>query len=381
MIDRFLKLDRLPEETFFLVGPRKTGKSTLIKNTYKDVLRIDLLDTDILIRYQQRPALLRQELLSNQQRFIIIDEIQKVPALLDEVHNLIENHGFTFGLCGSSARKLKKGRANLLGGRALQFQLGGLVYPEIKSGFKIEKLLNTGYLPQHYLSTNYKKLHQSYVNTYLKEEIAEEGLVRNLPIFSDFLRSAAFSDTSLVSYATIGRDCGVSGTTVKEYFQILQDTLVGNMLPAYTKRSKRKVTHAPKFYFFDVAIVNYLTKRNNIQQGSEVFGKAFENWLFNELRLFIQYFDKQIDLSYWRLADSGKEVDFIINDMEIAIECKSTERIRTNDLKGLRTLADDYKVGQRILVCCESTKRITEDGIIIYPYQLFLDELWFKQIF
>lgn len=388
MFQRIVPLPLQPKESFFLWGPRKTGKSFLIKYLYPDTMRIDLLNTDNFAKYSVRPAWLREEALarlktdSKSSKFILIDEIQKIPQLLDEVHLLIEDHGFVFGLCGSSARKLKRGHANLLGGRAIRYELRGLVSKELGNEFDLIRMLNRGYLPNHYLSQNYRKLVRSYINEYLKEEIAAEGLVRNLPVFSDFLRSAAFSDTEIVNYSNIASDCGVSSKTVKEYFQILQDTLIGEFLPAYTRRAKRKQIHSPKFYFFDVAIPNLLTHRGELQAGSEIIGKAFENWMFHELKSYILYNEKETSLSYWRLADSGREVDFIINDCEVAIEAKAIPKLSTKHLKGLRELKKDYpSVKKSILVCMEKSKRLTDDQILILPYADFLKMLWHGEFF
>jgi uncharacterized protein len=383
MFQRIAPLPAQPEESFFLWGPRKTGKSFLIKHLYPDVWRVDLLNTDQFAKYSIRPALLREECLARYadtpraRRFVLIDEIQKIPALLDEVHLLIEDHGFVFGMCGSSARKLRRGHANLLGGRAIRYVLRGLTFPELGQDFDLMRLLNRGVLPSHYESKKYGKLTDSYINEYLKEEIAAEGLVRNLPLFADFLRAAAFSDTEIVHYSNIASDCGVSSKTVKEYFSILHDTLIGEFLPAYTRRPKRKVIHAPKFYYFDVAIPNVLTRRGELQWGSDITGKAFENWLFHELKSYMLYRETHDQLSYWRLADSGREVDFIINDCEIAIESKATPRIRSEHLKGLRELKKDHpSVKKRLLVSLEETPRLTDDQILILPYQEFLQSLW-----
>ncbi len=383
MFQRIIHLPKIPTESFFLWGPRKSGKSFLLKKLYPDVPMFNLLDTDDFAKYSMRPALFREECLAIPQRsknkkpFFIIDEIQKIPALLDEVHLLIENHGFLFGLCGSSARKLRRGHANLLGGRALRYELRGLVYPELGAEFNLVRLLNRGYLPSHYLSHSYQKLCQSYVNEYIKEEIAAEGLIRNLPVFSDFLRSAAFSDTEIINYTNIASDCGISSPTVKEYFQILQDTLIGEILPAHTRRPKRKVIHAPKFYFFDVALTNVLIRRKEIEPGTELWGKAFENWVHQELKSFMIYSEKGDELSYWRLADSGKEVDFIVNDCQIAIEAKACNPIRNEDLKALRELKNDQPhVEKRLIVCMEKKRRITGDGILILPYEEFVAGLW-----
>ncbi|PIR16984.1 MAG: AAA family ATPase [Deltaproteobacteria bacterium CG11_big_fil_rev_8_21_14_0_20_49_13] len=388
MFQRIAPLPSNPKESFFLWGPRKTGKTFLIKHLYPNSHRIDLLNTDSFAKYSVRPALLREECLANIEsdptasRLVLIDEVQKIPKLLDEVHLLIEDHHFVFGMCGSSARKLKRGHANLLGGRAVRYELRGLTFPELGNEFDLTRLINHGYLPSHYLSGNHLKLTDSYVNEYLKEEIAAEGLVRNLPLFSDFLRAAAFSDTEIVNYSNIASDCGVSGKTVKEYFQILQDTLIGEFLPAYTRRAKRKVIHSPKFYYFDVALPNLLTRRGELQLGSEMAGKAFENWLFHELKSYITYKEKSDLLSYWKLADSGREVDFVVNDCEVAIEAKGTSRVRPDHLKGLRELKKEHQsIKKLLLVCLEELPRLTDDQILILPYRDFLQSLWQGDVF
>lgn len=382
MFKRSLHLPLSPKNSFFLWGPRQAGKSTLLKTTYPNAKRIDLLKTDEFLRYTERPFLIREELQSlKTPNLIIIDEIQKIPSLLDEVHWLIENSKTTFALCGSSARKLRKGHANLLGGRATRYELFGLVSEELKNDFDLIKILNRGYLPRHYVSEEFRLLMRSYVEDYLKEEIANEGLVRNLPSFSNFLSSSVLSDTELVNFSTISRDCGVSVPTVREYFQILVDTLLGSYLPSYTKRPKRRVIQTPKFYFGDVGVVNYLAKRGWIEPGSELFGKAFENWIHHELKSYIHYRQLFSDLSYWRLA-SGIEVDFIINDVEYAIESKSSAKITSDHLKGLRQLAEEHcKVKKKIVVSLEAKKRTTDDEITIYPYQEFVQKLWNGGIF
>jgi len=248
--------------------------------------------------------------------------------------------------------------------------------------FDLMRLLNRGFLPSHYMSSNYLKLTDSYINEYLKEEIAAEGLVQNLHLFADFLRGAAFSDAEIVNYTNIASDSGVSNKTVKAYFQILQDTLIGTFLPAYTHRPKRKVIHAPKFYFFDVAIPNLLSRRGALQLGAEITGKAFENWLFHELSSYLIYKEKHAQLAYWKLADSGREVDFIINDCEIAIEAKGTMKVRSDHLKGLRELKKDYpSVKKRLLVSMEKMPRLTEDQIWILPFRDFLESLWQGDLF
>jgi predicted AAA+ superfamily ATPase len=388
MIKRLLTLPAKPKESFFLWGPRQTGKSSLLKSTFPEAYWFDLLKTDTYLKLLERPSLLRERLLyeaSNKTRetnsnIVIIDEIQKLPILLNEVHWLIENSNYVFGLCGSSARKVKAGHANLLGGRAIRYELFGFTAAELKDSFNLVRMLNQGYLPRHYLSDSHERLLRAYINDYLKEEIAAEALVRNLPAFSNFLRAASLSDTELINYASIARECAISGPAVKEYFQILIDTMLGRYLEAYQKRPKRRVIGTSKFYFADVGIVNHLAKRGRLEPGSELFGKAFENWVFHELSTHSSYSDLYYDLSYWRLA-SGIEVDFIINNMEVAIEAKSSAKVTSDHLRGLRELVKDHsKVKRRILVCLEPSPRKTEDGIEILPYAEFIKLLWSNQL-
>jgi len=380
VIKRRLELPAAPEESFFLWGPRQSGKSMLLKSTYPHSIWYDLLKTDLYIRLIEKPSLLREELLHAQTEkktnLVVIDEIQKVPSLLDEVHWLIENTDFVFGLCGSSARKVRKGHVNLLGGRAIRYELFGFVSEELGAEFDLVRMINQGYLPRHYLSAASEKLIRSYVNDYLKEEIAAEAWVRNLPAFSNFLAAAALSDTELINHSTIARDCGVSGPAIKEYFQILVDTMLGHFLEAYRKRPKRRVIGSPKFYFSDVGVVNYLAKRGKLEPGSELFGKAFENWVFHELSAHRVYSELYYDLSYWRLA-SGIEVDFIVGDMKLAIEVKSNAKITSDHLRGLREIIKDHpKLKRRVVVSLEDRARKTEDGIEILPYQIFIKYLW-----
>ena len=375
MFTRGLRLPAAGHETFFLWGPRQTGKTTLLQQTYPGATWIDLLKADEYRRYIERPELLREELqLRPRSGQVVIDEVQKVPALLDEVHWLHEHRKIRFALCGSSARKVRRGAANLLGGRAVRYELLGLTATEVGTDLDLVRLLNHGYLPTHYESDRPERLLASYVGDYLKEEVAAEGLVRNLPVFSAFLNAAALSDGDLVNFANIARDCGVSGPTVKGHFEILEDTLLGRWLPAFTKRPKRRVIAAPKFYFSDVGVVNYLAKRGTLQPGSELFGKAFENWVLHELRAGNAYNETRADLSCWRLA-SGIEVDFIIGNMAVAIEAKATGRITTDHLKGLRHLHEDHPGARRAVVCLEPKRRTTGDGIEILPAGTFVEEL------
>ncbi|WP_420431182.1 ATP-binding protein [Candidatus Poriferisocius sp.] len=263
---------------------------------------------------------------------------------------------------------MRRGAANLLGGRALRYDLRGLTAGEIGEDFNLDRLLNHGYLPRMYESPRPRQRLDSYIGDYLRQEIAAEGLVRNLPAFSDFLDAAALSDGNPVNYSNIARDCGVSAPTAKAYFGILDDTLLAHRLPRWRKRAKRRLAGAPKLYFADLGIVNRLARRGQLERGSDQYGKAFENWVFHELSAYIAYHDLDEELTYWRLP-SGIEVDFVIGDMRLAIEAKASARISTHHLKGLRILAEEHPTVQRIMVCLEPRPRRTNDGIDIIPAQ------------
>jgi predicted AAA+ superfamily ATPase len=378
---RTLNLPEPGTETFFLWGPRQTGKSTLLRHRYPEAVWIDLLKADEFRRYATRPELLRQELSQSGARFVVVDEVQKVPALLDEAHWLHENAGVHFALCGSSARKLKRGHGNLLGGRALRRELYGLSAHELGTDFDLNRMLNHGTLPRIYASASPRPLLNAYVADYLKEEVMAEGLVRRLPPFSDFLNAAALTDTEQVNFTTIGRELGVSRETVRGYFEILGDTLLARMLPPYRKRPKRRLSMADKFYFHDVGLVNFLARRGTLEPGSELFGKAFESWVFHELCSYNSYRERFADFSFWRLS-TGVEVDFIVNDLECAIECKSSTDVQMHHLKGLRELkAEHPAVEKQIVVSREPKSRKTSDGIEILSVADFVGELWSGGLF
>ena len=379
MFERLLPSLASGEETFFLWGPRQAGKSTLLRQRYPAGFWVDLLKGEEFRRYVARPELLRQELDAagpDPERQIVIDEVQKVPALLDEVHWLIENRGLHFALCGSSARKVRHGAANLLGGRALRYELRGLTAGELGADFELDRALNHGYLPRMYEASQPRRLLDAYISDYLRQEVAAEGLVRNLPAFSDFLDVAALRDGDPVNYSNVARECGVSGPTAKAYFGILEDTLLARWLPAWRRRAKRRLARAPKFYFEDVGVVNRLARRGELERGSDRYGKAFENWVFHELSAFVGYRDLDEQLTYWRLP-SGIEVDFVLGDMRLAIEAKASARITRDHLKGLRTLVEEHQhVGRRAVVCLEARARRTDDGIDILPAEDFARRLW-----
>ncbi|MGD9976198.1 MAG: ATP-binding protein [Desulfatirhabdiaceae bacterium] len=368
-------------QSFFLWGPRQTGKTTLLKHCYPDAFRIDLLKTDELMRYIRSPSRFREEVAAlPHDRLVVVDEIQKAPVLLDEIHYMIQEWQRVFVLCGSSARKVRRGHANLLGGRAIRYELLGLVAQELGDDFSIERFVKTGPLPSHYGAQNPGLAIRAYVDDYLREEILEEGLTRRLPVFSDFLRVAAIGDTEIVNLSNIARETGIAVSTVRDHYGILTDTLMGAFLPAFTLRPKRRTIQSPKFYFRDVGVVNHLARRGEISPGSELFGKAFENWLFHELSVHANYSQLFYDLSYWRLS-SGIEVDFILGPGTVAIEAKGKSRINSGDMQGLVNFRKDFpQVKTVMIVCLENRMRRTDDGIDIVPYQEFTRLLWDGQL-
>jgi len=382
---RLIRLEKRPSRSFFVWGTRQTGKTTLLRMNFPDAVFVDLLKSDEFARYSRTPHLLREEVsVLPQGTMVVIDEVQKVPQLLDEVHWLIENRRVVFALCGSSARKLKRGHANLLGGRALRHELFGFVSAELGEQFNLVHIVNRGYIPNHYLcnESEFPRLIRAYVSDYLKEEIAAEALVRNLGHFSDFLEKAALSDGQIVSYSSFARDVGVSANTIREYYSILVDTHLGWYLEPYTRNPKRRVVASPKFYFCDVGVVNQLAQRGALSVGGELFGRAFENWVAHEIRSYNEYAGRFEELFYWRLS-TGTEVDFVIGrKAQVAIEAKASKRINQDDFKGLREFKVDHpSVKRRVLVSLESKARCTEDDIEILPFDQFCTKLWAGEIF
>ncbi len=361
-------------ESLFLWGARQTGKSTLLKALFPNSLWFDLLLSDVYERLQRNPAVLREYVLANNNPGpVVIDEIQLLPNLLNEIQWLMVNKGTRFILSGSSPRNILRSGANLLGGRALRYELLPLIYKEIPD-FELIRALNHGLLPRHYLSANPEKLLSAYIGSYLQDEILKEARLRKVSSFSRFLEQAAFSNGEMINYSNIASDSGVSSPTVKEYFQILQETMVGRFLPSFRKNPKRRVIHAPKFYFFDVGIANYLLKRRSLEPGSEAFGKAFEHYIYHEIYTHSSYSDLHYDFSYWRTA-SQLEVDFILGDHEVAVEVKATYHANPRHLKGLKSFAEEYRVKKLILITNDPLPRKLGD-IMILPWREFLDRLW-----
>lgn len=374
MYKRWQKFRNLASESCFFWGPRQSGKSTLLKILFPKSPYYDLLLSDEFERMNRKPSLLREELLAQQLRApVIIDDVQKVPQLLDEIQWLIVNKKVQFILCGSSARKLKRGGGNLLGGRALRYELFPLVSSEIPQ-FDLIRALNHGLLPRHYQSDRSELLRRVYIGDYLKEEIAAEALTRNVPLFARFLEAAAFSNGEVINFTNIARECGVSSPTVKEYFQILIDTLFAHFLPAFQKRSKRRVIQAPKFYFFDIGIANTLLKRGVISLGSEVFGRAFEHFIVQEIIAHSHYSGLEYPITYWRTT-SGFEIDCVLGDRDVAIEMKGVPEVHAHHLRSMRAFREEYKPRKAIIVSLDTRNR-NIDGIVIMSWKTFLSELW-----
>jgi uncharacterized protein len=378
IIKRLLEIELPPRQSAFLWGPRKTGKSTYLKTKFPQSPVYDFLLTDLFVEFSKRPSLLREQLLAKSagelQQPIILDEVQKVPQILDEVHWLIENKGLRFILCGSSARKLKRGQSNLLGGRAWRYEMFPLVTPELER-VDLLRTLNHGMIPAHYLQDDYKRSLKAYVRDYLKEEVFHEGLTRNLPAFSRFFDAMGYSHGELVNYSNIARDCGVDSKTVKEYFQILVDTLLGRFVLPFKKRQARQVIgKAPKFYLFDVGIAGTISNRRVSQEKGEAFGKALEHFIFMEIAAYNSLRELDFDINFWR-TKSGLEVDFVLGGGEVAIEIKGTNRVDNSDLRSLNAFVVEYSPRAAIVVCNERSERIYEK-IKIMPWRNFLRELW-----
>jgi predicted AAA+ superfamily ATPase len=386
---RLLQLPDFHNANVFLWGPRKTGKSSWIRENLRDAISIDLLKSDVYAEFASRPSLLRERyehVSSDSPRHpIVIDEIQKCPQLLDEVHWLIENTPQRFLLTGSSARKLRRHHANMLGGRAWRRELRPLTSHEINLGepnsFDIERAITHGLLPAHYIAQEFREELRGYVADYLRDEIADEAAVRNLPAFAEFLRVASITSAELLNYANVAREVGVSPKVVRSYFEILDDTLLGFRVLPWSKSVNRRLVETEKFYLFDVGVCNYLARRVPAL-GTPEFGKSFEHFILMELMAYRAYFSPELDIRFWRTSNK-QEVDFILNDKEVAIEIKSSSRTDVTDCKSLGILAEDGAVRRRILVSFDRERKVLTDRhgpIEVLPWRAFLEELWSKQL-
>ncbi|OGC03461.1 hypothetical protein A2276_00930 [candidate division WOR-1 bacterium RIFOXYA12_FULL_43_27] len=379
MFNRTLE-GHLPDESFFLFGPRQVGKSTLLGKT-QTVFAIDLLDPAIQQSYSKDPDLLARQLLAQKKTgMVLIDEIQRVPKLLDVIHGLMEkNPGFKFAMSGSSARKLRHGAANLLGGRALYRTLYPLTLQEMEKHFSLEKVLHFGSLPKIYTNLIEGKLElaqdllRSYVITYIKEEIKAEALVRNLQGFQNFLDIAAAQFAEQVNFSDLGRQCAVAYATVREYYSILEDTLIGFLLYPYLKSERKRMSHAPKFYFFDNGVLRAISGTLKDPANPIEKGRLFEQWVVQEVSRLNAYYQKDWKLSFWRTSH-GAEVDLLLEHggkIVCAIECKFKKSLSRGDLSGVFAFQEEHPdVPVYVAAPIEVAEKIG-DALILPPKQLF----------
>ena len=378
MYHRIFDIENRLDEAMFLFGGRQVGKSTLLKERFPKAVYIDLLNSELRNRYRQHPEEFRESLLRHApETLVIVDEIQKVPDLLDEVHWLMVNRGLFFVLSGSSARKLKKSGANNLGGRAIPETLFPLVSAEIPD-FDLDRAIQNGMIPRHYMVANARNRLKSYIELYLKEEIIEEAAVQKVDDFIRFLEVAAISNGEMLNYENVATDCGVSANTVKAYYQILCDTLLGFEVPAYRKVIKRKLSKSSRFYFFDVGIANYLTGRHHLAPKTPEYGHAFEHLVMQEIVAYLGYKGVEEKLTYWHTYDDI-EVDAVIGDARVAIEIKSADSIQTNHKKGLVEFAKEHPNVKQILVSRDRISRRSGD-IDLYYVTDFFKALWNDEI-
>jgi len=360
----------LKNKSHFLFGPRQTGKTFLVHQSLPHARVYDLLDSSVYLALSRQPARMAEEI-TPADRFVVIDEIQRLPDLLNEVHRLIESRGLRFLLTGSSARKLRRGGVNLLGGRARIRYLHPLSWRELGDLFDLSRAVSRGTIPTIYFSDDPRADLDAYAGSYLQQEIVAEGATRNIPAFSRFLRVAALSNGTIVNFTSVANDAQVPRTTVYEYFEILKDTLILHELPAWKQGRSRKPIVSSKYYFFDVGVVSVLQGRAFLKATPE-FGQGFETYFMHELLCHRDYISQE-PLSHWRSA-SGFEVDFLIGD-HTAIEVKAKESVSLQDLRSLRAIAEEKRLKRRLCVSLERRRRSVE-GITVLPYDQFLEELW-----
>ena len=379
MIQRFCPLSSQLEGSVFLFGARQTGKSTFLETVFRDSIYFDLLDSVVRRRFQRHPELL-YDMLKNEPdgTVVVIDEIPEIPELLNEVHRLIQKKNMRFVLCGSSARKLKRKGYNTLGGRARPWYFYPLVSAELPE-LDLGKALLYGLLPPHYLSENPQELLAGYIDVYLREEIKEEAIVRNLDGFQRFLEAAALTSGEMVNFTNIASDCEVSANTVKAYFSIIEDTLIGYMIPAYTKVMKRRVVQSPKFYYFDVGVYNYLLHRTSLSPETPEYGHCFEHFIIQEIKAYIGYSHNDKQLSYWRTYN-GKEVDAVIGAAEIGIEIKSASEIKPKHLSNFKEYREEFPDSRCIVVSNDRFNRQIDQVESLYVFD-FLRMLWAGELF
>ena len=355
-----------PHSSSFLFGPRGTGKSTWLRQNHPSVY-IDLLEAEASNRLLAEPGRLSEWIPPDHTGFVVIDEVQKVPAVLDEVHRLIETKKWRFILTGSSARKLRRGGVNLLAGRALTTWMHPLTAVEMGEDFDLDRSLQFGHLPMAVTGSEPKRYLASYVQTYLREEVQQEGLTRNVGAFSRFLEAASLTNGSVLNKSAVARECSVERKVVENYFSIVEDLLLGGMLPAFTKRAQRRLRLQPKFYFFDVGVFRAIRPSGVLDRPEEIDGAALETLVLQELRAINDYCELGFSLFYWRTSN-GTEVDFVLYGERgfIAVEVKRTRKLRRADFRGLTAFKRDYPEA-RLLMLYGGKERRYSDSIEIVP--------------
>ena len=374
MVARHLDMLRLlAKKSFFLFGPRATGKSTLItQQLAQHAYVIDLADTNQLLAYTSNPAKLEEDVAYHGRELVVIDEIQLLPQLLNDVQRLIERNKRCFLLTGSSIRKLRRGGANLLAGRAWLAHLFPLIRAELNN-FNLDRYLHYGGLPSVYFSDEPDEELDAYISVYLQEEIRAEGLVRKLPAFTRFLRVMALSNGNVLNMAKVANDAQVAVSTVSGHVEILADTLLGALLPPWTSSQKRKATRTAKFYFFDTGVTRVLAGLARIERNSHAYGNSFEQFIWMELRAYLSYTRKKLPLTYWH-SRQGQEVDFLVGE-ELAIEVKATRAVTNRDFKGLRALAEEG-IFKKFYLISHDKMNSRSGQFVATHWQTFLDDLW-----
>ena len=373
-IERFF---RAPADSFFIFGPRGTGKSTWLKNAFPEAYLVDMLDDQTFRDYLAHPERIKQIVKANPEtKRYIIDEVQKVPALLDSIHSLIEEYKtHQFILTGSSARKLRRGGVNLLAGRALLTHLYPFMAAELGSAFSLDAALKNGLIPLVRAAKAPSKTLATYIALYLKEEVKEEGMVRNIGAFARFLEAISFSHGSILNLNNIARECQVSRKVVENYLSIVEDLLLGYKLPVFTKRARRAMTAQPKFYLFDAGVYNHLRPKGPLDSPDEVGGMALEGLVLQHLKAWCEYSETQVNCYFWR-SRGGAEVDFVIygENRFYALEVKNAKQIHPKSLKSVKTFLSDYPEASGMLVY-RGTEKLVVDGVPCWPIEDFLLQL------
>jgi predicted AAA+ superfamily ATPase len=368
-------INYLNNKSFFLFGPRGTGKSTWVKKEFGGAVFLNLLESALYTELLAEPSRIERYIPKDYKGWVVIDEVQKVPLLLDEVHRLIEDRGLTFVLTGSSARKLRQNGVNLLGGRALTKRMYPLSVKELGGDFSLEHSLKFGCLPSVYVEQAPDKYLASYVANYIKEEVQQEGLTRNLGAFTRFLESASFSQGSALNISEVARDCAIGRKVAEKYFSILEDLLLATCLPVFTKKARRRLVAHPKFYFFDTGVYRAIRPSGPLDLPEEIEGLALETLVYQQLLSVIAASDLDYQIYYWRTSN-GEEVDFILYGKKkiLAIEVKRAGKLRPKDFSGLRAFNSDYPSAECFLLY-PGDRPYHEHGIEVVPVVKALTEL------